>query len=377
MKKGITIFIVILLVIAGGYFLWRAQGRSFVAAEPELYLDDTSSYGIDTNNGNLVAMQTYMGTTDYASAKAFEAKLDGYMAEAKKQGWLHDDTIVIFPELLSAWLVTANEKEILYEAENLDRGMQLMVLSNLPNFLETYTVAKGQDKIVDSLFRMKADTVAEIHQETFANLAEEYGVTIVAGSLFLPDPAVEDGKLVLGQGDLQNVTLVFRPDGSLYPNLIRKHFLTDDEVPFLESGGLEQQYTYDTPAGNLGVLICADSWFLEPYRKLAEQKPEIIIVPNNYVNEIGWDAIWQGTHGPTPEDVDLEDIGKITEGEARLKYTLDGRMQLAGATTGMHVFSKGDLWDMHMDGHTIIFTEEGVIEASLEARGAVINYWLP
>jgi hypothetical protein len=30
-----------------------------------------------------------------------------------------------------------------------------------------------------------------------------------------------------------------------------------------------------------------------------------------------------------------------------------------------------------MDGHTIIFTEDGIIEASPDARGAVITYWLP
>jgi hypothetical protein len=91
-----------------------------------------------------------------------------------------------------------------------------------------------------------------------------------------------------------------------------------------------------------------------------------------------WDAIWQGPDpGPPPGDVDLADIGCITEGEARLKYTLDGRMETTGATTGLHVFSGGKLWDMRMTGHTIIFTEDGIIETSPEAHGAVVNYWLP
>jgi len=251
-------------------------------------------------------------------------------------------------------------------------------LSNLPAFLEAYSEAGGQDKVVDSLFRMKADAVANIYQETFSRLAKNYGATIVAGSLFLPEPEVENGQLVLGEGDLQNITALFHPDGALDPNLVRKIFLTPSERPIASAGPLDQQLAFDTPAGNLAVLICADSWYLESYENLAAQEPDIIVVPNNFDTKGGWDAIWQGTDpGPQPRDVDLSDVGRITEGEARLKYTLDGRMQETGAKTGMHVFSGGKLWDMEMTGHTIIFTEDEIIEASPEARGAVVNYWLP
>ena len=52
-------------------------------------------------------------------------------------------------------------------------------------------------------------------------------------------------------------------------------------------------------------------------------------------------------------------------------------MQKTGATTGMHVFFRGDMWDLTSYGHTIIFSEDGIIETSPEARGALVNYWLP
>lgn len=378
MKKVITIIVVILIAVIGVYFLWSALGRTAVAAAPALYLDDTGSYGVDTGSGNLVAVQTYMEPADYASAEAFQAKLDGYMAEADAQGWLQPDTIVVFPEWIGTWLVLVNEKEELYEAETLEEAMQFMVLSNLPAFVESYTAAQGKDKIRDGLFRMKSDTMARIYQDTFSNLAEEYGVTIVAGSVDLPDPRVENGELVLGSGELQNVTPVFHPDGTIYPNIVRKMFITSDEAAFASAGGFDQQLTYDTPAGDLGVLICADSWYLEPYETLADQGPEIIVVPNNYISDIGWDQKWKGYDpGPVPADADPADIGRLTEGEARLKWTLDGRMQNTGATTGMHVFFRGNIWDLTSHGHTIIFTEDGIIEADPDARGAVVNYWLP
>ena len=378
MKKVITIIVVILIAVIGVYFLWSGQGRTAMAAEPELFLDDTSSYGVDSGSGNLVAVQTYMESADYASAEAYQAKLDGYLAEADAQGWLQDDTIVVFPEWIGTWLVLANEKAELYEAETLEEAMQLMVLSNLPAFVESYTAAQGKDKIRDGLFRMKSETMARIYQDTFSNLAEKYGVTIVAGSLDLPDPRVENGELVLGSGELQNVTPVFHPDGTLYSNIVRKMFITSDEAAFASAGDFNQQLTYDTPAGELGVLICADSWYLEPYETLADQEPEIIVVPNNYISDIGWDQKWKGYDpGPVPADADPADIGRLTEGEARLKWTLDGRMQDIGATTGMHVFFRGDIWDLTSHGHTIIFTEDDIIEALPDARGAIVNYWLP
>ena len=378
MKRVVSIIIVVLFVVIGAYLLWSALGRTAVAAEPDTYLDDASSFGADTGNGNLVGVQTYMQASDYASADAFYSKLDSYMAEAQTQGWLHSNTVVVFPEWIGTWLVLANEKEELYEAQNLEEAMQLLVLSNLPSFLSSYTEAQGSDKIRDSLFRMKAETIAQIYQETFSSLAEKYGVTIVAGSLNLPHPEIEGDVLVVEQGPLENVSVVFHPDGSLYPDLVRKIIITSAEAPFISAGPVEQQLVFSTPAGDLGVLICADSWYLESYETLSTQEPDFIVVPNNYISDIGWDAVWHGYDpGPEPADVDRADIGRITEGEARVKYTLDGRMQDVGASTGMHVFMRGNIWDLTMHGHTIIFTEGGVIEASPEARGALVNYWLP
>ena len=226
--------------------MWSALGRTAVAAEPDLYLDDTSSYGTDTGSGNLVAMQTSMETTDYASAEAYYAKLDGYMAAADAQGWLHDDTIVVFPEWIGTWLVLANEKEELYEAETLQAAMQFMVLSNIPDFATAYGRAQGKDKVRDALFRMKAELIAEMHANAFAQLAEKYGVTIVSGSLNLPEPQIIDDELVIGEGELQNVTVVFRPDGTPYPNLTRKVYPTRDEGEFVGRGTLDQSCRYST-----------------------------------------------------------------------------------------------------------------------------------
>lgn len=181
---------------------------------------------------------------------------------------------------IGTWLVLANEKGDLYQAQTLEEAMQLMVLSNLPKFATSYAEAKGEDRVRDGLFRMKSGTMAQIYQDTFARLAKKYGVTIVAGSIDLPEPEVESGMLVPTSGELQNIAAVFRPDGTMYPDIVRKMFITSDEAAFVSPAGFEQQLTFDIPAGRLGVLICADSWYLEPYQTLTDQSPDIIVVPN-------------------------------------------------------------------------------------------------
>lgn len=281
MKKVITFLIVILAAIIGLYLLWSALGRTAVSAEPDPYIDDVSSYGSDTGSGNLVAVQTYIEPGDYASSEAFQAKMDGYMAEAQAQGWLQPDTIVVFPEWIGTWLVLSNEKQELYEADTLEAAMQLMVVSNLPSFLEAYAGAQGEDKIRDALFRMKADDMAAIYTDTFSALAEKYGVTIVAGSLILPDPTVGNDQLIPGVGALQNVSEVFRRDGTLDSHLTRKVFPTGDEGTFVGGAALDQLAAYDTTEGKLAVLVCADSWYPDSYAALAGEAPQIFVVPNN------------------------------------------------------------------------------------------------
>jgi predicted amidohydrolase len=43
---------------------------------------------------------------------------------------------------------------------------------------------------------------------------------------------------------------------------------------------LEQLPVYETRAGRLGVLVCADSWYPAPYQYLKEQGVELLAVPS-------------------------------------------------------------------------------------------------
>lgn len=342
-----------------------------------MYLEDVRSFGWDSGVGNLVGVQTYMETADYASAETFFNKLDGYLVVAEREGWLRGNSIVIFPEYIGTWLAVVGERDSVYRAETINGAMTRMVLNHPGKFLGSLRRAKGEDKVRDSVLRMKADQMAQIYQDSFSKLARRYGVTIAAGSIVLPEPVVREGRLVVGKGELQNIGLVFRPDGSPYPEVVRKIFPTQDELPFTAGASVEDLPVYETPCGRLAVLICADSWYPAAYKALAAKEPALIAVPNNEMPAGNWDKPWQGYDpGPPPEDVDREDYGRLTSGQAWLKYALAGRMGQAGAMAGMHVFFRGEMWDLSSGGHTIIVHKDGVNEGERVTRAAIVNYWL-
>ncbi|MCP4357104.1 MAG: carbon-nitrogen hydrolase [Chloroflexi bacterium] len=341
---------------------------------PDLSIEAINSYGQDLGRGNMIGVQTYMGASDYASAKQFYARLDGYLDTAEQEGWLRPNSVVIFPEYIGTWLVVAGEHESILQADRLESGMKRLIGRCLPRFLLTLPRSKGDDKIIDTLFRMKAKKMSRIYQETFAQLSRHYQVTIVAGSIVLPHPQIEDGELVVSDGRLQNIACVFGSDGRIHPHITRKVYPVAKEISFLAAADATDLPVYETPAGRLGVLICADSWYPATYATLAEKDVQLIAVPNNQGH---WQEPWPGYATEfVPADVDGRDTGQLTEREAWLKYALAGRMHTTGAAAGMHVFFHGRLWDQIGNGQTILMNGNKLLEAPYVEKAALVNMWL-
>ena len=77
-----------------------------------------------------------------------------------------------------------------------------------------------------------------------------------------------------------------------------------------------------------------------------------------------------------PADVDKRDVGRLTEGEAWLKYALAGRLASAGARHGLHVYFRGQVWDLGADGRTIYIHNQTIIQAKQVPGASVTNFWL-
>jgi predicted amidohydrolase len=365
------------VVVAGiGYAVWCRSGRGAAEYPLSASVEKVLSVGRDTGNGNLVGIQPYMAPADYAYARRFRAKLDAYLRVAREHDFLTPKAVVIFPEYLGAWLVAAHEKASVYGAPTAKQALTRMAISNPLSFLRWFVSARAADRATNAAFKMKADTMAAIYHETFSELAKQYGVTLVAGSTVLPSPTTEGGVLRAGRGQLFNVSVVYGPDGKAMSPAIAKAFPIREEREFLSGGRVRDLPVFDTPAGRLGVLICADSWQPAAYEMLKRQGAEIIAVPSYLFPDGAWRRNWYGYEAPAPPGVDEADMGRISEGEAWVKYALPGRIAEAGARAGMVVFLGGKLWDLGADGQTIAVQGDEVKAGPEVSGAAIVNLWL-
>lgn len=131
-----------------------------------------------------------------------------------------------------------------------------------------------------------------------------------------------------------------------------------------------------TPAGRLGVLVCADSWYPASYSALASNKPDIIAVPAFLTGNGSWSKPWKGYNGgATPGDVSLKP-GALSEGEAWERLALAGRLKASGAHAGITVFLRGHLWDLGSDGRSLVVDGDGHTLAPDGPGARLINLWL-
>lgn len=341
---------------------WLSPKASMEFSRPKIApVTVFDSAGTNQGQGNMLGVQPWMEPADYAHEIYFQAKLDSYLQTAQKRGWIiPSKTIVVFPEYIGTWLVSSEERNSIYNVPTIEKALTTMVVSHPFNFAKAYWNAPDSiaDKTRYAVFAMKAEAMAESYTKIFSKLAALYQVTIVAGSILLPNPTISDHAIRAGEGPLYNVSAVFLPDGDVANPLIRKVYPITDELPFVCSANPADVPVFNTPVGRLGVLVCADSWNSPVYKTLKDKGATLLAVPSYSAGNACWKTTWKGYSGtPTPTDAKT-DIGRLTEGQAWLAHAMAGRAKPeAGIKKGLNVFLRGKLWDLGADGSTIILND--------------------
>lgn len=352
-KRSYLFYFLFLILIL--YGIWSYTDLSSWEQTPDSRLKRIESFGKNLKKGNLLGIQPWMYPIDYSNEINFSKKIQSYLEEASKKGYINPKTIVVFPEYLGTWLVVAGEKTSVVRSDKLEDSMRTLILSNPVSFIFNFFKAQGKDKIRDALFRMKAEKMLSIYSNTFSGMAKKWGVTIVAGSILLPEPYILEGKIQIRNGALKNVSYVFLPDGRVAENSPKKIYPIEDEKSFVAAATLKNLKIIQSPMGKIGVLVCADSWYPEVYEIFKKQNVNFVVVPSYVAPDGAMSEVWKGYNGSkNPTDIRLEDVHRISEGEAWLKYALAGRILKSGATHGMNVFLRGSLWDLGSDGEIIL-----------------------
>ncbi|MBK3464056.1 carbon-nitrogen hydrolase family protein [Pseudomonas sp. MF6776] len=375
MRKLLYLFFSMALVaVLTTYAMWAADrpaGHYLSDLRIKLAVDQ----GTPADRGNLLGIQPELFPTDYQSPARLRRKLAAYLQQAQDQGLLNDKTVVVLPEHVGTWLMISGEKDELYQAPTLAEAMNWLAASNPLLFARAWLSAKGKDRLDDAHLRMKSRTMAKDYQALFGGLAKEFHVTLVAGSIVLPEPSIRDGQLKPGSGALYNSSVVFGRDGAplgqpqrqLHPVFSQRDVIQANEKTI---------NVVDTPAGRLGVLIGSDSWYPDNYRKLDEQGAQLIAVPAQVFGQGAWDQPWRGyKSSSTPSSVSLKP-GEVSEGQAWHRLTLTAQPPSSHAVAGMSVFLRGQFWDKSGAGQSFL-NSNGQQFADGEARGArMLNIWL-
>ncbi|WP_434625856.1 carbon-nitrogen hydrolase family protein [Pseudomonas sp. Z5-35] len=357
------------------YALWttdRPTGHYLSDLRINLAVDQ----GTPADRGNLLGIQPELFPTDYQSPERLHRKLAAYLQTARDQGFLNDKTIVVLPEHIGTWLMVSGEKDEVYQATTFKQAMHWLAVSNPLAFIRALAGAKGDSRLDDAYLRMKAATMAHDYQTLFGGLAKEFGVTLLAGSIVLPEPSVSEGELKIGRGALYNSSLVFGRNGRPIGQPQRQRHPVFDQQEVLEAEHSDASRVIETPAGRLGVLIGSDSWYPLHYRQLNEQGAQLIAVPAFVMGRDTWDKPWSGYKGlSTPDEVSLKP-GELTEGQAWLRLTLISQRPISQARGGVSVFLRGQFWDNGSAGQSFI-SHNGEQFSDGESRGArLLNLWL-
>ncbi len=347
----------------------------------------TFIFGQDRGRGNLLGVQPVLTNADYRSALDLTAALNAMLEAARTQRLLNERTVVLFPEYVGFYLYFADEWRAVYEANSLGSAAfrmlwdrKALVSTRWLPVIATLSVPR----IFSELLGSKAADVAESYSEVFGSLASFFGITVVGGTVPLPKPRVVDGRVAVPPGarpmeGMESVCAVFRPDGTADPRLVVKaHPIFEESIRlWMKPGTVEALPTFETPAGRMGVLICADAWYPEAYRAL--DRPDFVLVPSYTHQDRLWLRLWHGyslAEGDwAPDDVDERDLGAITLGQAWRKYALLGRLPASGCPTGLMTCLRGNLWGDGSDGHPMLVVD-GQPRVVEEDGPLLVNVWL-
>ncbi|MEO4048199.1 carbon-nitrogen hydrolase family protein [Pseudomonas sp. CAU 1711] len=344
LRYALLLLLAAALIAYAAWIQWRPTSHFLSDLRSSLAF----SQGRDNGRGNLLGIQPYLQAADYRSVLHLHRKLSAHLDQARELGLLNPKTVVILPEHIGTWLVAAGEKREAFAARDLAEARVWLGLSHPLELLRATLFSQGKAPLSDALLRMKAAQMAADYQSLFGGLAESYGVTLVAGSIVLPEPSVAEGVLQVGDGPLYNVSLVFGSDGLPLGQPQRKVLLHRDEKGFTTASSSDQLQAIATPAGRLGVLIGADGEQAEHYARLAAQQVELIAVP------------------------------AFLPGNASAPSATETRLPtyLAQARAGMAVFLRGQLWDLGSSGRSMAVTPETLRRVEDATGARLLNLWL-
>lgn len=349
MNRVYRLVVFILLVIGVLYFQYKEvellsdKDYSKLATEPQLYI---SSIGYDRKQGNIVGIQAFMIPADYSSEERFYRKLESYILEAQRNGFLNEKTILVFPEHIGTPLVLLNEEKSIYYQNDLQS-----VIKILTKKLSFASQPKPKDNSVtiQKLFIYKSQKMKEVYVRAFSQLSKFYNITILAGSILLPNPQFENFEIQIYGEELKNVGFIFAY-GKPLPFIIQKNYLASFEGIAKVTSSSLPIYPISNLNLSLSVLFSNDSLYNQNYSANAE----IILSPSAVYEKqkILWQDPVISNSLKGDKSLFFENDKNLTPAELWNKFGLAGKFPYLTSKIYLQVFLRGEFFGNKFIGNS-------------------------
>ncbi len=288
--------------------------------------------------GYISAVQFRWSPEMYKSRESFYGSLRSVLDRlAEKLPEKREVCLVAFPEDIGTPLVFLDEPESLLRSKTLKAAIGRLIYRNASRVLR----CRIRYKVgwIRALALAKAASIGRVYFEVFSDLATEYGIYIVAGSVLLPrfglDSDISKIDYSFSDGNVYNISFLFGPDGRLIGSQKKVYLvpgLEDKDGFDITGGSLDELEVFDTPLGRIGIAVCLDAFKEDIINKLEEKGAEILIQPS--ANPEPWTK---------DQQLDwLNSSWKAVDSSNSLVYSLNPMMT-------------GHLFDLGFEGQSAIF----------------------
>lgn len=301
--------------------------------------------GTDRKYGNIVSMQVFLRSEDFAKAEWWSERIEELVRAGKTANIYDRKTIIIFPEHVGTGLVLLDEKEAVFESENWKSAMDVIVKKYESEIAPFLDVSKKPAAKWEAVFRYKSQKMADVYTQTFSKLAKENNTPILGGSIILPSPKVVKGSLVIDQnGPLYNVSIPFSADGKVMDPLVRKTLVTEDESLLIDAGEISQDRTWIVPGWKVGVFLGQEVFNSALYERLKGKPLDGLVSPAVSFPNLSKTNL--------KSFINDDSFLSLSENEIWEKFGLTKFIKTTRAVESVQVFLHGNFFEARTSGRT-------------------------
>ncbi|BDA80500.1 carbon-nitrogen hydrolase [Leptospira kobayashii] len=325
--------------------------------------------GADRKYGNIISMQVYLDGSDFSKQEWWAERIEELLKTGKDANIYDRKTIIIFPEHIGTGLVFLGQKERVFHSPDWKTAIDTFAIQHEAELVPHLEFSKKAQPKWEAAFRYQSQLMADTYQLTFARLAKEYSVPILAGSIILPSPKIVGGKLIVDpKGPLYNVSVSFSADGRVMDPLVRKTLLTEEEEMILEPGDVAQDRTWVVPGWKVAVFLGHEVFNSALYERLKGRPLDGLVSPAFSFPKLNIEKMKNYINDP--------EIGSLSENEIWIKHGLSKHIKITRAVESVQVFLHGKFFEEGTSGKTFNIRDfVNKDESESESQPRILNLY--